>query len=156
MAGISVDSGGHGGKKSVDLVVPLVPMIDMLAVMITFLMMTAVWTEIGSLQVAQAPSGPSDSVEPPKPTLQLNLTITERGYLLTAGADSIEIPKKGDGEYDAAKLVEKLKAIKKDNPDQRAITVAAEDAVDYQSLVLAVDKCLESKLPDVSVTAAMG
>ncbi len=150
----SINAGG-GEKKSLDLVIPLVPMIDMLAMMITFLMMTAVWTEIGRLQVAQAPSGPSDSVEPPKPTLQLTLTLTERGYLLAAGAESVEIPKKGE-EYDSAELVKKLKAIKKDNPDQRAITVAAEDSVEYQFLVMAVDKCLESELPDISVTAAMG
>ncbi|AKU93052.1 ExbD/TolR family protein [Vulgatibacter incomptus] len=156
MAGVSVDSGGGSGKKSVDLVIPLVPMIDMLAMMITFLMMTAVWTEIGKLQVAQAPTGPSDSAEPPKPTLQLNLEVTDRGYMLRAGSDAVEIPKKGDGEYDTAKLVEKLKAIKKDNPDQRAITVAAEDSVQYQHLVVVVDKCMEAELPDVSVTAALG
>ena len=53
------------------------------------------------------------------------------------------------------KLVEKLKAIKKDNPDQRAITVMAEDSIQYENLVIAVDKCLEADLPDVSVSAAM-
>ena len=155
MAGVSVDSGGGGGKKSVDLVIPLVPMIDMLAMMITFLMMTAVWTEIGKLQVSQAPSGPSDTPPDQKPTLTLTLTLTERGYLLAAGPESVEIPKKGD-DYDAAELIKKLKAIKKDNPDQRAITVAAEDSVEYQYLVVAVDKCIEAQLPDVSVTAALG
>jgi len=60
-----------------------------------------------------------------------------------------------DGTFDGAKLVEKLKAIKKDNPDQRAITVMAEDSIQYESLVLTVDKCLEADLPDVSVSAAM-
>lgn len=155
MAGVSVDTGGKGGKKSVDLNIPLVPFIDMLAMMITFLMMTAVWTQIGKLQVSQGGAA-GDSSEPPKPTLQLNLTVTERGYLLAAGAESVEIPKKSDGGYDTGKLVEKLKAIKKDNPDQRAITVAAEDSVQYENLVQVVDKCIESELPDVSVTAALG
>jgi len=154
MAGVSVDSGGGGGKKAVDLNIPLVPFIDMLAMMITFLMMTAVWTQIGKLQVSQA-GGPSDSTETPKPTLQLNLTLTEQGYKLTAGADSVDIAKKADGAYDGAKLVEKLKAIKKDNPDQRALTVMAEDSIQYENLVIAVDKCLDADLPDVSVSAAM-
>ena len=95
------------------------------------------------------------STEPPKPTLQLNLTLTEQGYKLTAGADSIDIAKKSDGTFDGAKLVEKLKAIKKDNPDQRAITVMAEDSIQYENLVTAVDKCLDAELPDVSVSAAM-
>lgn len=155
MAGVSVDTGGKGGKKAVDLNIPLVPFIDMLAMMITFLMMTAVWTQIGKLQVSQGGAA-GESSEPPKPTLQLNLTVTERGYMLAAGADSVEIPKKGDGEYDTAKLLEKLKAIKKDNPDQRSITVAAEDSIEYQHLVVVVDRCLDAELPDVSVTAAMG
>lgn len=154
MAGVSVDTGGHGGKKPVDLIIPLVPFIDMLAMMITFLMMTAVWTQIGKLQVSQQ-GGPSDSTEPPKPTLQLNLTLTERGYMLSAGGAAVEIPKVGEG-YDTKNLVEKLKLIKKDNPDQRAITIAVEDAIEYQHLVQAVDKCIESELPDVSVTPAVG
>ncbi|WP_373046679.1 ExbD/TolR family protein [Vulgatibacter sp.] len=153
MAGVSVDTGGSG-KKSVDLQIPLVPFIDMLAMMITFLMMTAVWTQIGKLQVSQA-GGPSDSSEPPKPTLQLNLTLTEQGYKLTAGANAFDIAKTPEGKFDGAKLVEKLKVIKKDNPDQRAITVMAEDSIQYENLVTAVDKCLEAELPDVSVSAAM-
>ena len=154
MAGVSVDTGGGGGKKAVDLQIPLVPFIDMLAMMITFLMMTAVWTQIGKLQVSQA-GGPSDSSEPPKPTLQLNLTLTEQGYKLTAGAEALDIAKTPDGKFDTAKLIEKLKAIKKDNPDQRAITVMAEDSIQYEHLVAAVDSCLEAELPDVSVSAAM-
>jgi len=156
MAGVSIDSGG-GGKKKVDLTIPLVPMIDMLAIMITFLMATAVWTEIGKLQVSQAPTGPSDSsTPPPTPTLTLTLTLTSRGYTLAAGSELVEIPFGADGSYDHADLLKKLKEIKKDHPDHRAVTVAAEDSVEYQHLVLAVDKCLEAEFPDVSVTPAMG
>lgn len=92
MAGVSIPGGGGGGKKEVDLAIPLVPFIDMLAMMITFLMMTAVWTQIGKLQVSQS-GGPSDSSSPPpEPTLQVNLTLSEQGYKLAAGADMIDIP----------------------------------------------------------------
>lgn len=144
------------GKKSVDLHIELVPFIDMLAMMITFLMMTAVWTEIGKIQVSQAATGPSESSTPPKPTLQLNLTVTERSYILNAGSEMTEIPKTADGAFDTAKLVEHLKEVKKNYPDHRSITVAAEDGIQYQHLVLTVDKCIEAGLPDVSVTAALG
>lgn len=155
MAGVSIPGGGGGGKKEVDLAIPLVPFIDMLAMMITFLMMTAVWTQIGKLQVSQS-GGPSDSSSPPpEPTLQVNLTLSEQGYKLAAGADMIDIPRNPDGTFDAAKLVERLKAIKKDHPDQRAITVMAEDSIRYEHLVQAVDKCLEADLEDVTVSAAM-
>lgn len=154
MGGVNLDTGGGGGKKSVDMVIPLVPFIDMLAMMITFLMMTAVWTQIGKLQVAS--QGQNDATTPPTtPTLQLNLTLTERGYMLNAGATAIEIPKKGE-DYDAEKLLSELKKIKKDNPDHRTITVAAEDAIEYQWVVQVVDTCLSADLPDVTVTAALG
>lgn len=156
MAGVSIDTGGGGGKKSVDVMVPLVPFIDMLAMMITFLMMTAVWTEIGKLQVAQQ-GGPSESSnQPPTPTLQLNLTVTERGYLLSAGGPAVELPKASDGAYDTTKLVENLKTVTKDFPDHRAITIGVEDGVEYQFLVRTVDACIGAGLPDVTVQAAVG
>jgi len=155
MASVSVPGGG-GGKRKVDVNIELVPFIDMLAMMITFLMMTAVWTQLGKIQVSQAAMGGSESSTPPRPTLQLNLTMTERSYLLLVGSEMKEIPKTPDGSFDTAKLVEELKAVKKDYPDHRSITIAAEDGILYQHLVLTVDKCIEAGFPDVSVTAALG
>ena len=53
------------GRKSLDAEINLVPFIDLLSVCICFLLMTAVWTQIGSVQVKQshgtaagAPAGP--------------------------------------------------------------------------------------------------
>lgn len=154
MGGGSIDTGGKGGKKSVDTAVNLVPFIDLLCSLIAFLMMTAVWTQIGKLQVAQQGGPTQDQPPDQKPTLQLNLTLTERGYLLSAGASAIEVPKK-DAAYDLKGLMEKFKLVKADNPEQRTITVSAEDAVEYQDLVRVVDLCIEAQLPDVSVQAAM-
>lgn len=152
MGGVSIDTGGKGGKKNTDFTVNLVPFIDLLSSLIAFLMMTAVWTQVGRLQVATG-GGVSESTDTPKPTLQLNLTITERGYVITAGG-VIEVPKK-DGTFDLKGLSDKLKGIKADNPDQRNITVMAEDAIAYEDLVRVVDMCIEMGLPDVSVQAAM-
>jgi biopolymer transport protein ExbD len=116
-------------------------------------MMTAVWTQIGRMQVAS--QGQGDPSPNNQPTLTLNLTLTERGYMLNAGATAIEIPKK-DENYDTGKLLEELKKIKKENPDHRTITVAAEDAIEYQWVVQVVDTCITADLPDVTVTAALG
>ena len=46
--GVSVDSGGGG--KSVDVDINLVPFIDLMSVTISFLIMTAVWTQVGRLE----------------------------------------------------------------------------------------------------------
>ena len=42
-----------GGKKALDAAINLVPFIDLMAVTISFLIMTAVWTQIGRLQTHQ-------------------------------------------------------------------------------------------------------
>src|SRR5690606_37853437 len=61
MGGVSVDTGGKGGKKSLDTELNLVPYIDLLMTIMTFLIMTAVWTQIAMLEVQNAQSGPPDS-----------------------------------------------------------------------------------------------
>src|SRR5690606_10089782 len=154
MASVSVP--GKGEKRKVDVNIELIPFIDMLAMMITFLMMPAVWTQLGKIQVSQAATGGPESSTPPTPTLQRNLTVTRRSYLLPVRSERKEIPKTAEGAFDTAKLVEELKAVKKDYPDHRSITIAAEDGILYQHLVLTVDKCIEAGFPDVSVTAALG
>jgi biopolymer transport protein ExbD len=40
-----------GGKKSVDFQINLIPMIDLLSVLISFLLMTFVWTQIVKIDV---------------------------------------------------------------------------------------------------------
>lgn len=47
-------SGGGGRRKNLDADLNLVPFIDLLSTCICFLLMTAVWMEIGALQVKQA------------------------------------------------------------------------------------------------------
>jgi biopolymer transport protein ExbD len=43
-----------GGKKSLDTPINLVPFIDLMAVTISFLIMTAVWGQISKLGVSEA------------------------------------------------------------------------------------------------------
>src|SRR2546430_3537368 len=49
-----------GGKKLLDAEINLVPFIDLLSCCISFLLITAVWTQIAGLQVASSggPPGP--------------------------------------------------------------------------------------------------
>ena len=65
--GVSVDSGGGGRGKSQNFDLNLVPFIDLLSVCITFLLATAVWTQIMSLQVDQAIAPPNPETPPPPP-----------------------------------------------------------------------------------------
>lgn len=56
--------GSRGGKRNLNAEINLVPFIDLLSMCICFLLMTAVWIQIGSMQVKQShgTDAPSDGV----------------------------------------------------------------------------------------------
>jgi len=57
----SIDTGARGGgRKSVDSNIPLIPIIDLLLCCIMFLLVTAVWNALASVDVSQrVPGNPS-------------------------------------------------------------------------------------------------
>src|SRR5471030_1254391 len=57
--GVSVESGGKGGRRSMDSEINMIPMIDLLMVTISFLLITAVWTQMSRIEAnAQVPGPP--------------------------------------------------------------------------------------------------
>jgi biopolymer transport protein ExbD len=161
MAG-GMDTGQGGkGKKSLDVAINLTAFIDLMAVTISFLIMTAVWTQIGRLQVSQAggPAMDEQQEEEKTKTVQLSLMITPTELRLTADQsafDPIPLTKDAKGKTDLSKLVARFKELKAQLPDQTAITLQPEDKVRYEDLVRIIDECIGSGLPQVSVSAAMG
>ncbi|MCK6550861.1 biopolymer transporter ExbD [Myxococcota bacterium] len=142
-----------GGKKSVDFQVNLIPMIDLLSVLISFLLMTSVWTQIAKIDVKQSPNLPSDEPTPPPDEEKLNLTVLIKasGYTVTKkGAVVKEIEKKGD-DYDAATLSEILKQVRAEHPENEDVQVTSEDKVPYKELITVMDLCLKHKLTGISV-----
>src|ERR1700687_1989245 len=81
--GMDLGTGGKSKKKALDAAINLVPFIDLMAVTICFLIMTAVWTQIGRLQVSQAPGAPSEETK--DESLPVTLLITGTGLKLTVG-----------------------------------------------------------------------
>ncbi|MGZ6125567.1 MAG: ExbD/TolR family protein [Myxococcales bacterium] len=152
MAGASPqEHTGKGGKKALDAELNLVPFIDLLSCCISFLLITAVWTQIAGLQVASS-GGPPDS--PAKEsTIDVRLSLGDKGYQLTVAGANIDIPKV-NGTFDRKTLGEKLKTLKASLPDQSAITVQPEDSVAYADLVETVDTAMGEHLRNVTVAPA--
>jgi biopolymer transport protein ExbD len=144
---------GKGGKKALDDELNLVPFIDLLSCCISFLLITAVWTQIAGLQVASS-GGPTEQ-QKQETTIDVKLLLTEKGYSLAMAGAAIDIPnvngKDGAQAYDRKTLTEKLKTLKASLPDQSAITVQPEDAVAYADLVETVDTFLGEQLRNVTV-----
>ena len=160
--GAMPEQGGGGGKrkkKALDAVINVVPAIDLLSCCITFLLYTAVWTQISRLQVQQLGTGaPEVEQTEAMKALQVTLAIGERGFnLSTSSGTSLDIPNLGRGtdgavRYDLKALGDKLKQLKSDNPEAGAVTVSAEDTVSYGDLVQVIDACVGAGLMSVAVT----
>ena len=159
--GATPEQGGHGRrrKRSLDAAINVVPAIDLLSCCISFLLFTAVWTQISRLQVQQLGTGaPETEQAEPQKQLVVTLSMGERGFNLTTSAGtSIDIPalgrgEKGDIRFDVKALADQLKQLKTGFPDAASITVSAEDTVTYGDLVQVIDTCVGSGLAAVAVT----
>jgi biopolymer transport protein ExbD len=158
--GAMPEQGGHGKKKkSLDATINVVPAIDLLSCCISFLLFTAVWTQISRLQVQQLGTGAPDAAleQNQQKALAVTLAVGERGMALAVGDASYEIPSLGrtaEGvvTQDLKTLATRLKAVKGEYPDQASIIVTAEDTVPYGDLVHVIDACLAAGLAQVSVT----
>ncbi len=145
-----------GKKKALDATINLVPFIDLMAVTISFLIMTAVWTQIGRLQVSGGGGDGDPQQEKDDKTVPVTLLLSEKDLRLTVGTstfDPIPIVRDGKQQIDLTRLAERFKDVKeKLGPDQTAITVQTEDAVRYEDLVKVIDESVGDGLPNVSVS----
>lgn len=142
MGGVSVDSGGKGGRKSVDSNVNMVPMIDLLISVIAFLLMTAVWVQTGALQAAQPRGAPTPDSQPPaEPQDQLKIMINPSGLRvgLTASdtRDIANSPRKLD------ELRNLLSERHRTNAQQREVWLQPDSAVTYNDIIEVMDVVYE-------------
>jgi biopolymer transport protein ExbD len=79
MAGIDV-GGGHGKKRSVNQEIPLIPFIDFLLCLVSFLLITAVWTQMSRINAdARVPGPPDPDKELEEQKKDLTLHVEMRG-----------------------------------------------------------------------------
>jgi biopolymer transport protein TolR len=151
--GMDLGTSSKGGKKALDSALNLVPFIDLMAVLIVFLIMSAVWTQLNRLQVSQAGS---DAQTPVIPTVSLRVRVTETS--LQVSADSAQQPvlnvtRDERGRLATDTLTGQLAELKRAFPDTTTITIEPEDAVKYEDLIRVIDAATPS-FPSVSVSPA--
>jgi|KBSSwiStaDraftv2_1062776.scaffolds.fasta_scaffold1068736_2 biopolymer transport protein TolR len=142
--GVSLPGGGGGGgrTRSLSADLNLVPFIDFLSVCITFLLLTAVWTQISAMQVDQAVQDPNQEPPPPPdepPTPPLTVHIRSDG--IWAGrevASGTEFPKTGE-DYDWVGLQGMLEGDRTTYPDEIDAVIVTDDGVEYQYMIHALD-----------------
>lgn len=101
MAGVSVGTGGNGGRRTLDTEINLIPMIDLFVVCVSFLLITAVWSQTARIEAnAQVPGqndGPITDV-PSEKVLTVEMRQDDRFVLVWKSGDTVhatsEVPRK--------------------------------------------------------------
>jgi len=117
----------------------LVPMIDIFTVLVTFLLMTAVFSRTVILQL-NLPASQTEFKEPP-PGLQLEVMV-RKGLLMVADRNTgplHAVPNTPQG-YDYDGLTEYLKFVKAKFPDKTDASILLEPDTPYDTLVQVMDR----------------
>src|ERR1044071_1965847 len=88
-----------GGRRNADFELNLVPFIDLMSTCISFLLITAVWTQVSMIQIGSSIYGKktdSGQVEQPqREDVNLKVDVNESGYVVNVGKQSFRIPRSG-------------------------------------------------------------
>ena len=101
----------------------LVPMIDIFTVLVTFLLMTAVFSRIAIMQIDLPSSAPA---KPEEPKFRLEVIVRQSGFELGDGKQLIATIPKVNGAYDLSALSEQAIAAKREHPASLDASVLSE------------------------------
>ena len=130
-------------KRPVELM--LVPMIDIFTVLVTFLLMTAVFSRITILQLDLPSSDAGGAPSPPE--FRLEVIVRATGFELTNGNTLIAAIPKVAGEYDYKMLTDLAVQLKRENPDVTDASVLMEKQVQYDYLIQVMDAIRSTRVP---------
>ena len=147
---------GTGNKRESSFDLNLVPFIDLMSVMITFLLITAVWTQVSMIKLGNSIYGKQNNSEdppppPPKSDVPFRLDVKENGYRVIIGQQTYSIGKQQSGKYDEEGLKMQLDKIKQAYPDKVDAVITVEEHLKYDFLIRGMDVLLQSGFPAVSV-----
>ena len=130
-----------GSEGEQDFELNLASIIDCFTVIITFMLASASFLSIGILDAGVAVEGPASLTDKP-PAINITLQLTKDQVLIlkVAGKENRNdsIPSK-DGKWDLDILTTRLSELKTKYPEVDALTLTAENSVQYRDVVKAME-----------------
>lgn len=146
--------GGKSGARQTNIELNLVPFIDLMSVLITFLLITAVWTQTSMIQLGTSIYGRRSEdqaiVVPPDVDKVVKLDVNTQGFALTVGRQMVRIGKVNNA-YDTETLLGHLKKARELFPDKLDAVISVSDELPYEVLILGMDVMLQSGFVQVAV-----
>lgn len=147
-----------GGGKSANAELNLVPFIDLFSALICFLLMTAAWNSLETIDTGAPPKSIDlrDDYEPPPVPAQkpkVALTVTLYVDRLDIGEDNkIQTFQHVKGNPDFAALARKLSEWRKKYPERKDVLLSTENRAPYKHLISLMDAFIAGEFPEVGIT----
>lgn len=143
-----VDTGGGKGRKT-SIELNLVPFIDLMSVLITFLLITAVWTQVSMIQMGASTLGKKFNAQPSTPPppgaeIVLRLDVKTTGYVLTVNTQVIPIPTLAEKQFDEPALQQRLEQVRQTYPQKEDAILQVADELPYDRLIVTMDLILKT------------
>lgn len=144
-------------NKHLDFEINLIPCIDLLSVCICFLLLTAVWLHVGSMNVKQAVGGQSQAETAKKPLLwvymgqdgQLTFNV-QQSSLVPASLANLKLPGL-DGHANIDELNRVLTQLTAKDPELKTALIQPQAQSSYEEIIALMDEFKKSGLTDLGV-----
>ncbi len=144
-----------GDSRSANVELNLVPFIDLMSVCITFLLITAVWTQVSMISIGSSIYGKKREGDPelnidPKDNIVLRVDVVKKGHIVVFGTETFLVARKGE-ELDDQRLLQELSRIKERVPDKDDAIITILDELPYDDLIRSMDQVLAAGFPQIGV-----
>ena len=134
----------------------LVPCIDLLSVLISFLLLTAVWVNIGSFNVKQAMGDAQQDAKKNPPSIWVSfgdsgdLTLSLKDIEGSASPKEVRIANI-QARVDLESLAEMATSLKQQNPGLNTALIMPSQTTKYQDMIGVMDKLRKVEIRDLGV-----
>ena len=153
---MSAGTSGHG-KKEMNFEVDLLPVISMMSVCICFLLLTAVWTQIGSVDIEQGLG--QESSKPAGPATASLWVTMKKGQIEFSLKDSPETPSSvaehkfsGQGSsIDWSAIDSQAATLKQSLPTLKTALIMPDSNVSYGDVIRMMDRLKIRQISEIGI-----
>ncbi len=145
-------------KKVLDFEVNLIPFIDLLSVSICFLLITAVWMNVGSMNVKQAVGGQAKEDTKRAPQVWVRMTVkgdldleVQQSSLVPAAMRKLRVTQL-DSKVDWAGFEKAIASLKQVDPAINTGLIQPTASTAYEDIIDAMDRLKKNGMTDLGVS----
>ena len=146
--------GDSGDSSNPNVELNLVPFIDLMCVCITFLLVTAVWTQISMIELGTSVYGKNageQDASPKQDYIAFRLDIKPNGFIINIGLQVIQVPMV-NGKYDKRTLSEEIKkSVRTKYPEKKDAVIAMSDELSYETMIKGMDVLIAEGFTDIGI-----